>query len=113
MAQYSYISNSSIYHVSHCIEVISIRPISHLLLPEKVMYLQETEKTQSDHHTTTQAKNEMQSTLLLNIVVAHGSLILKLFSSKDETLLIRWNTFFILDFALDVCNRIIALYLKC
>ena len=54
----------------------------------------------------------MESRLLLDVVVRKSSAVFKLLSSEDETLLIWWNTFFILDFSLDVLNGVCWLDLK-
>jgi hypothetical protein len=59
-----------------------------------------------DLHTSTQAENQMKSRLLLDVVVRESSAVLKLLSSKDETLLIWGNTFLILDLGLHVIDRV-------
>ena len=48
----------------------------------------------------------MESRLLLDVIVGESASILKLLSSKDETLLIRRNTFLVLDLGLDIVNGI-------
>ena len=48
----------------------------------------------------------MESGVLLNGVVLKGVAILKLFTSEDETLLVWWNTFLVLDLGLDVFNPV-------
>ena len=48
----------------------------------------------------------MQCTLLLDIVVAQSAAILKLFSSENETLLIRRDAFLVLDLGLDIVNGV-------
>ena len=48
----------------------------------------------------------MESTLLLDIVIREGLPIFKLLASEDETLLIRRNTFLILDLLLHSFNSI-------
>merc|ERR1712121_457812 len=55
----------------------------------------------------------MKCRLLLNVVVGESSTILKLLSSKDETLLVWRNSFFILDLGLNVLNGITGLHLQC
>ena len=50
-----------------------------------------------DLHTTSESEDEMESGLFLDVVVGEGSSILKLLSSEDESLLIGWDTFFVLD----------------
>jgi D-ribose pyranose/furanose isomerase RbsD len=74
-----------------------------------------------DLHTTTQAKDEVKSRLLLNVlhwsasrpsrtatltVVRKGTTILKLLSSKDQTLLVRRDTLLVLDLGLDVVDGV-------
>merc|ERR1711953_780612 len=65
-----------------------------------------------DLHTAPQPQDQMQSRLLLNIVIAQGSAIFQLFSSEDQTLLIRRNSFLVLGFGLNVFNGIRGLNLK-
>ena len=54
----------------------------------------------------------MESRFLLDVVVTEGSSVLELLSCKDEPLLIRRNTFLVLDFGLHVLNRIAGLDLE-
>lgn len=54
----------------------------------------------------------MESGLLLNVVVTQGTTVLELLSGKDETLLIRGNSFLVLDLGLDVIDGIRGLDLK-
>ena len=54
----------------------------------------------------------MKSGLLLDIVVRQGTSVLELLSGEDETLLIRWDTFLILDLGLYVVNGIRRLNIK-
>jgi len=55
---------------------------------------------------TSESQNEMESGLLLNVVVRKSSAILKLLSGKDESLLIWRDTFLVLDFGLDVLDGV-------
>lgn len=48
----------------------------------------------------------MQGGFLLNVVVTQGTTIFQLLSGKDETLLIRGDTFLVLNLGLDVVNGI-------
>lgn len=48
----------------------------------------------------------MESRLLLNIVVREGSAVFELLAGEDETLLIRRNSFLILDLGLDVVDGV-------
>ena len=54
----------------------------------------------------------MKSGLLLDVVVRKGSAVFKLLSSEDETLLIWWDTFLILDLSFDVLNGVCWLDFK-
>jgi len=54
----------------------------------------------------------MKCRLLLDVVVRQSPSILKLFTSKDETLLIWRNTFLILDLGFDILNGIRGFDLK-
>jgi len=57
-------------------------------------------------HATTETKDEVESGFLLDVIVGEGATILKLLSSEDEALLIRRDTFLILDLLLDVVNGV-------
>merc|ERR1712219_8693 len=59
-----------------------------------------------DLHTTTESEDEMEGALLLDVVVRKGSAILKLLSGEDESLLIGWDSFLVLDLSLDVLNGV-------
>ena len=59
-----------------------------------------------DLHTTSESENKMESGLLLDVVVGEGSAVLELLSSEDESLLIWWNTFLVLDLGLDVLDGV-------
>merc|ERR1719152_232685 len=59
-----------------------------------------------DLHTTSESENEMESGLLLDVVVGEGSTVLELLTSEDESLLIWWDTFFVLDLGLDVLDGV-------
>merc|ERR1719199_865541 len=45
-----------------------------------------------DLHTTSKSENQMESGLLLDVVVREGSAIFKLLSSEDESLLVWWDS---------------------
>merc|ERR1712151_1354669 len=53
-----------------------------------------------DLHTSTETKNEMKSRLLLDVIVGKSATIFQLLSCKDQTLLIWWYTFLVLDLLL-------------
>merc|ERR1719394_750404 len=64
------------------------------------------------HSTTSQTKDQVKSTLLLNVVLAQSTSIFKLFTSEDQTLLFRWNTFFILNLRLDILDCVVGFHVK-
>merc|ERR1711963_1365486 len=65
-----------------------------------------------DLHTSSQSENQMESTFLLDIVIREGPSIFQLLSSKDQSLLIWWDSFLVLDLGLDILNRIRRLDLQ-
>ncbi len=48
----------------------------------------------------------MEGRFLLDVVVTQGTSVLELLSSKDKTLLIRGDSFLVLDLGLDVVDGI-------
>jgi len=60
------------------------------------------------HGTPTKTKNKMESGLLLNVVVGEGSAIFELLSSENESLLLRWNSFLVLDLCFHVLDRVVG-----
>ena len=65
-----------------------------------------------DLHTTSKSQNEMESGFLLDVVVRESSSIFKLLTGKDKSLLIWWDTFFILDLSLNILDRVCWLDIK-
>ena len=61
---------------------------------------------------STETKDQVQSALLLDVVVTQGAAILELLSSEDKTLLIRGNSLLILDLCLYVIDSIRWLNIK-
>merc|ERR1712213_269590 len=70
------------------------------------------ESLDKDLHTSSQSKNQMQSTFFLDVVIREGSSVLELLSSKNQSLLIWGNSFLVLDLSLDILNRVRRLNLK-
>jgi len=54
--------------------------------------------------TTTETKNKVKGGLLLDVVVGESAAVLKLLSSEDKTLLIRWDSLLVLDLSFDVVD---------
>merc|ERR1711942_527502 len=65
-----------------------------------------------DLHTSSQSEHKMKCRLFLDVVVRQSSSIFQLFSSKDQSLLIRRDTFLILDLCLNILNSITRLHLQ-
>ena len=57
-------------------------------------------------------RTEVEGRLLLNVVVGEGPTILKLFSGKDKTLLIRRDALLVLDLGLDIVDSVRGFHLK-
>lgn len=56
--------------------------------------------------TSTKSQNQVKSGLLLDIVVAKSSAVLQLLSSENQSLLIRRDSFLILNFGLDIIDSV-------
>ena len=65
-----------------------------------------------DLHTTSKSENEMESGLLLDVVIGESSAVLELLTSEDESLLIWRNTLLVLDLGLDILNGVSWLDIK-
>ena len=64
------------------------------------------------HRSSSQPQHQVQGGLLLNVVIAQRSSILQLLSSEDQSLLLRWNPFFVLDLGLDILNGVIGFHIQ-
>ena len=64
------------------------------------------ESLDEDLHTTSESQHKMESGLLLDVVIRKGSAVLELLTSEDESLLVWWDTFLVLDLSLDVLNGV-------
>ncbi len=51
----------------------------------------------------------MKCAFLLNVVVGESSAVFKLLSGENETLLVRWNAFLVLNLCLDALNCVCRL----
>ena len=49
-----------------------------------------------------ESKDEVESGVLLDVVISQGSTVIELLSSKDETLLIRRDSLLVLDLLLEL-----------
>jgi len=59
-----------------------------------------------DLHAAPEAQDEVQSGLLLDVVVRKGAAVLKLLACEDEALLVRGDAFLVLDLRLDVVDGV-------
>jgi len=64
------------------------------------------ERLDEDLHATAEAEDQVKSGLLLDVVVLQSAAVLKLLASEDEALLVWRDALLILDFGLDVLNRV-------
>ena len=64
------------------------------------------ESLDEDLHTSSESQDEMESGLLLNVVVRESSAVLKLLTSENESLLVWWDSFLVLDLSFDVLNSV-------
>jgi hypothetical protein len=65
-----------------------------------------------DLHTTTETEDEMESALLLDVVVGECAAVLELLAGEDEALLVWGDSLLVLDLGLDVVDGIGGLHLK-
>jgi hypothetical protein len=65
-----------------------------------------------DLHATTQAEDEVQSRLLLDVVVRKRAAVLELLAGENETLLVRRDALLVLNLGLDVVDCVGRLDLK-
>ena len=65
-----------------------------------------------DLHATAQTQHQVESGLLLDVVVSQGAAILQLLAGKDQALLVRWNALLVLDLALHVLDGVGGLHLQ-
>merc|ERR1712027_297844 len=61
------------------------------------------------HGTTAKAKDKMKRGLFLDVVIRKSTSIFELLTSENQTLLLRWDSFLVLDLCLDVLNRVVRL----
>ena len=54
----------------------------------------------------------MDGGFLLDVVIGQSTIIFKLFSGEDQTLLVRGNSLLVLDLGLDIVDRVRGLDLK-
>jgi len=65
-----------------------------------------------DLHPATEPEHKVEGALLLDVIVGEGPAVLQLLASKDEPLLVRGNALLVLDFSLDILDRVRRLHLQ-
>jgi len=65
-----------------------------------------------DLHSTSQSQDQMESGLLLDVVVGESPSVFQLLSSEDESLLIGGDSLLVLDLGLDIFNGVRWLNVK-
>ena len=63
-------------------------------------------------HTTTKTEDQVESRFLLDVVIGKGATILELLSGEDQSLLVRGDTFLVLDFLFHGLDGVGGLDLK-
>merc|ERR1711998_413739 len=64
------------------------------------------ESLDEDLHTTAETEDEMESGLLLDVVIGKSAAVLELLSSKDESLLIGRDALLVLNLGLDIIDGV-------
>jgi len=62
-----------------------------------------------DLHSTPQSQDEMESRLFLDVIVGKGATVFELLAGENETLLIRGDAFFVLNFRFNVFDGVAGL----
>jgi hypothetical protein len=65
-----------------------------------------------DLHSSAETEHQMQGGFLLNVVVRKRATVFELLAGKDQTLLVRGDSFLVLNLGLDVVNRIGRLHVQ-
>ena len=71
------------------------------------------QRLDEDLHATTQAQDQVQRGLLLDVVVCERAAVLQLLAGKDEALLVRGDALLVLDLGLDAVDGVAGLDLQC
>jgi len=56
--------------------------------------------------TTTETEDEMKRRFLLDVVVGEGTAVFKLFPGENQSLLVRWDSFLVLDLRLHIVDGV-------
>ena len=64
------------------------------------------ERLDEDLHTATETEHKVKGGFLLDVVVAESAAVFQLLAGEDESLLVWWDAFLVLDFCLDVLDGV-------
>ncbi len=64
------------------------------------------------HDTASESEDEVESGLLLDVVVGEGAAVVELLTREDQSLLIRGDALLVLDLGLHGLNRVCGLHLQ-
>ena len=59
-----------------------------------------------DLHSTTEAEHQVEGGLLLDVVVGQGAAVFQLLSGEDQSLLVGWDSFLVLNLSLDIVDGV-------
>jgi hypothetical protein len=62
--------------------------------------------------TSAKSKDQVESGLLLNVVVREGTAVLELLAGEDQALLVGWDSLLVLNLGLDIVDGVGRLHLK-
>ena len=71
------------------------------------------ESLHEDLHATAESQDQVNGGLLLNVVVGEGSAIIQLLAGEDQSLLVPWDAFFVLDLGLHILDGVSLLNIEC
>lgn len=69
-------------------------------------------KRLTDLHPATKTKDQVKGRLFLDVIIRESAAVFQLLASEDEALLIRRNSFLVLNLGLDVVDSIARLNLE-
>jgi len=63
-------------------------------------------------HSSSESKDQVKGRLLLDVVVGQSAAVLQLLAGEDQTLLIGWNAFFVLNLGFDILDGVTWFHLE-
>ena len=61
-----------------------------------------------EFHATSKPEDQMECAFSIDVIIGEGAPIIKLNTSKDESLLVRGNTFLVLNDSLELLNSVVS-----